>query len=176
MRPSNPPSLRGRPDLVGSWRGYRVNPGTGHLADPFAVNPIRRSFGLVAVCAAILVGPFLLGGEVATTVMLSVGWLAVTGLVMGVPILIWSLTEEGVRLLRRRWHPTVDQLDVSPRVVHILLRHGYETIETVDRTPDPALLLLSNMDRRGLSELRRAIALWKYRRWQDGGFPATGYD
>jgi hypothetical protein len=37
-------------------------------------------------------------------------------------------------------------------------------------------MLLSNMDHRGLREIRRAITLWKYRRWQEQGFPATGQE
>lgn len=159
-------------------RAYRAGgfPGGGDSPDPFAVNPIRRSFALVVVCALIVFGPILLGGDVAMSVMVSVGWLAVTGLVMGVPILIWSLVEEGWRLVSRRIRPPVDQLDLSPRVAHILTRHGFAAIEEVDRAGDATLLLLSNMDVRGLREVRRAISLWKYRRWQEQGFPAAGYD
>jgi hypothetical protein len=59
-------------------------------------------------------------------------------------------------------------------VLHVLQRHGYETIESVDTAPDAALMLLSNMDLRGLREVRRAIAVWKYRRWQEKGFPVEG--
>jgi hypothetical protein len=40
--------------------------------------------------------------------------------------------------------------------------------------PDAMLLLLSNMDARGVHEIRRAIAVWKYRRWQEKGFPVSG--
>ena len=142
-----------------------------HAGDPFAVNPIRRSFAVVAVCAALVVGPILIGGAVAELVLLAVGWLAATGLVFGVPILIWSLADEAWRWGRRRRFPTVDQLDLSPRVRHILLRHGYEAIDAVDRASDATLLLLSNMDPRGLREVRRAISLWRYRHWQERGFP-----
>jgi len=159
-----------------AWRGCRTNPGTGYLADPFAVNPIRRSAALVVGCAAVVFVPWLFGEELATTVMLSVGWLAMTGLVIGLPVLLLSLGEEAARAIRRRLRPTVDQLEITPRVAHILIRHGYESIDEVDRSPDAALLLLSNMDNRGIREIRRAIALWKYRRWQEQGFPATGQD
>ena len=168
------PSYPARPPVRAARAGSF--PGGGHSPDPFAVNPIRRSFALVVVCAAIVFGPIALGGDVAMSVMVSVGWLAMTGLVMGVPILIWSLVEEGWRLLSRRIRPTVDQLDLSPRVVHILTRHGFDAIDEVDQAGDATLLLLSNMDARGLREVRRAINLWKYRRWQEQGFPATGYD
>ncbi len=156
--------------------GYRGGVGGSDVVDPFAINPIRRSFAVVTVSALVVFGPLLVGGTFATTVLLSVGWLAVTGLVMGTPILIWSLVEEGWRLIDRRLRPSVDLLDLSPRVAHILLRHGFESIEAVDRAPDATLLLLSNMDSRGLREVRRAISLWKYRRWQEQGFPATGHD
>jgi hypothetical protein len=158
-----------------SARSGRI-PGGGDSPDPFAINPIRRSFGLVSVCSLIVFGPILIDGDFAMSVMVSVGWLAVTGLVMGVPILIWSLAEEGWRLLQRRIHPTVEQLDLSPRVVPVLVRHGFEAIDDVDQASDATLLILSNMDARGLHEVRRAISLWKYRRWQEQGFPATGYD
>ncbi|MEA2512192.1 MAG: hypothetical protein QOJ59_1679 [Thermomicrobiales bacterium] len=174
MRHGNGSSFRPRPDVALAWRGCRTNPGTGYLADPFAVNPIRRSASLVVACAAIVFLPWLFSDEFATTVMLSIGWLAMTGLVIGFPVLLLSLGEEAVRTVRRRLCPTVDQLEITPRVAHILLRHGYEAIDEVDRAPDAALLLLSNMDTRGLREIRRAIALWKYRRWQEQGFPATG--
>ncbi len=146
------------------------------MPDPFAINPIRRSFGLVLTCGIIVFGPLAIGGAFAMSVMVSIGWLAVTGLVIGIPILIWSLVEEGVLLLRRRLRPTVAQLQLSPRIIHVLTRHGFDEIDAVDRASDTTLLLLSNMDARGLREIRRAINLWKYRRWQENGFPATGFD
>jgi hypothetical protein len=105
--------------------------------------------------------------------MLSVGWLAMTGLVIGLPVLVLSLIEEAVRLIRRKIRPTVDLLDLTPRLSHILVRHGYDAIDDVDRAPDAALLLLSNMDARGVQAIRRSVALWKYRRWQEQGFPVT---
>src|SRR5262249_23582068 len=126
-------SFRPRPDVALAWRGCRTNPGTGYLADPFAINPIRRSATLVVGCAAIVFLPWCFGDELATTVMLSVGWLAMTGLVIGMPVLLLSLGEEGFRAVRRRLRPTVDQLEITPRVAHILLRHGYEAIDEVDR-------------------------------------------
>lgn len=146
------------------------------LADPFAINPVRRSLGVVLVSALVVFGPLAVGGAVATTAMLAVGWLGVTGLVMGTPILVWSAAEESWRRVDRRFHPGVDQLGLSARVEHVLVRHGYESIDEVDRETDAGLLLLSNLDARGLREVRRAISLWKYRRWQDQGFPATGHD
>ena len=167
---------RSRPDLIGSWRGMRSNPGTGHLADPFAVNPIRRSFALVSFCCGVLLGPFLVSAGFGTLVMLSIGWIAAAGFVLGLPVLVWSLGEYLVLAIRRRIRPTVDQLDISPRVAHILFRFGYEEIDLVDQASDSELMHLSNMDARALRELRRAIAVWKYRRWQERGFPATGID
>jgi hypothetical protein len=159
---------------MATWRGRGAGSDAVSLADPFAVNPIRRSFALVVCCALIIFGPWLINETVATTVMLSVGWLAVTGLVMGVPVLIWSLIEAGILQMRRRMHPPVEALEISPRVIHILQRHGYNTIESVDTAPDAALMLLSNMDARGLREIRRAAAVWRYRRWQEQGFPVAG--
>jgi hypothetical protein len=159
---------------MSSWRGSRRYAATGAIADPFAVNPVRRSLALVGVCAMIIFVPWLISDDALTTVMVSVGWLAVTGLVMGIPILIWSLVEAGVIELQSRRYPPVDQLDVSPRVLHILQRHGYQTIASVEAASDATLLLLSNMDTRGLREVRRAVAVWQYQRWQERGFPAEG--
>jgi hypothetical protein len=173
VRACNDGVSRRRSDPATAWRprgGTAIN----QLPDPFAINPIRRSFLLVSGCAAALFGPALAGDEALTVAMLSVGWLAISGIVIGMPILLWSLLEEAARLLRRRWRPTVDLLDLPPRVTHILTRHGYEAIDDVDRAADADLLMLSNMDRRGLQETRRAVALWKYQRWQDKGFPVTG--
>lgn len=147
---------------------------SGSLPDPFAVNPIRRSAVLVSACAAVIVVPWTIDEDLLTSVMLSVGWLAVTGLVMGIPILIWSLAEAGVAAARARLRPPIEELDISPRVLHVLQRHGFETIESVEAAPDAMLLLLSNMDARGVQEVRRAVALWRYRRWQEQGFPAQG--
>jgi hypothetical protein len=139
--------------------------------DPFAVNPIRRSAGLVAVSAAAFFGPLMMGGAAAETALLAGGWLGMMGIAFGVPVLMLSLIEEGWRQLRFRLDPSVDRLDLSPRLVHVLRRHGYESISQVERAPDGVLLLLSNMDRRGLREVRRAISLYRYRRWQEQGFP-----
>ena len=154
-------------------RGYGARAGSipsGH-AHPFAVNPVRRSAGLVAAGAATFLGPLLVGGETGTTAMLAGGWLGMIGLAIGIPVLVLSLLEAGWDAVRRRLHPPVEQLDLPPRLTHVLRRHGYDSIAAVERTPDAALLLLANMDPRGLREVRRAVALWRYRRWQDAGFP-----
>lgn len=146
------------------------------MGDPFSINPIRRSFAVVSFASLILGGGIALGGSATKLVMVSVGWLLISALILTLPILIWSLTEEGVRLLRRRLSPHIEQLGLSARVEHILLRHGYETIRQTHETDDDTLLMLSNMDTRGLREIRREINLWQYRRWQEAGFPAQGMD
>lgn len=151
-------------------RGGWYTSGSDH-ADPFAVNPIRRSFGLVVVSAAMLLGPFAIGGEPGITSMIAGGWMGMIGLAIGVPVLALSLLEYGWERLRRSFDPGIDDLDISPRLINILHRHGYDSISVVEATPDAALLLLSNMDLRGLREVRRAIAQWRYLRWQAAGFP-----
>ena len=160
--------------LVLLWRGCRQNPGTGSLANPLLSRSIRSAARLAVVisCALIVFGPWFISEAVAATVMLSVGWLAVTGLVMGIPVLVWSLAEEAVRFVRVRLRPPIP----TPRGVAARAPHPgpprLRRSRSVDAAPDEALLLLSNMDTRGLRETRRAIALWKYRRWQEKGFPA----
>ena len=142
------------------------------VGDPFAENPIRRSLTVVVIAVAVLGVAALAGGSVAGLIMLSVGWLAITALIFGLPVLGWSLIEEGVAAINRRLSPTIDILDISPRIVSILRRYGYETVDQVARTDDAALLEMSNLGLAGLQELRRAISLWRYRRWQEAGFPA----
>lgn len=146
---------------------------TSHgIGDPFDEHPLRRSLTVVLACSAVLGIACVAGGQTAAVIMLSVGWMAITALIFCVPILVWSLIEIGVDAVNRRLSPPIGDLDISQRVANILLRHGYETIDDVHRTDDHTLLLLSNMDARGLHEVRRAISLWRYRRWQEAGFPA----
>ena len=155
-----------RPDSA-AWVGS-VN---GQQPDPFAVNPIRRSAVLVAAGAACLFGPLMFAGPDAGAAVILGGWLGLFGLAVGIPVLALSLIEEGWRRVLRRLRPTVDQLDLPPRLVHALHRHGYHAIAAVERATDEELLLLANVDRRNVRDVRRAISLWRYRRWQEQGFP-----
>ncbi len=163
-----------RPGSRSASRSYPTTTFSTGVGDPFATNPIRRSFAVVVATSAILASGVVLGETATMLIMISVGWVAIAMLLLTFPILVWSLVEEGVRRSRRRFSPHIDLLGLSPRVEHVLARHGYQSIRQVDETPDETLLLLSNMDARGLHEVRRAISLWHYRRWQDAGFPADG--
>lgn len=150
-----------------------LRPGMGHsdLGDLFAVNPIRRSLGVVGGSLALLsLPPMFLDGQTLAATMIIAVWFGCTGVIIGTPILVWSLVEEVWRRCQRRIWPTVDQLDLGPRAHNLLRRHGFVTIASVERTPDTTLLLLPNMDGRALHEIRRSINLWHYRRWQERGF------
>lgn len=153
---------------------YRL--GGDPVFDPFQHNPIRRSALTVAGCALIVVGPFLISAAFAQAMMLSIGWAALAGLIFATPVLVWSVIEWVVCALRRRLYPGLDQLRLSPRLLHILQRHGFATIADIERASDVTLLLLANSTARDVQELRRAVSLWKYRRWQEKGFPATGME
>ena len=155
---------RGRPDRW-SYSSWSRQP------DPFAVNPIRRSALLVVASALAFFGPLLIGGPNGAMTIIAGGWLGLVGMALGIPVLLLSLGEELYGRLIERLHPSVERLAVSPRIRHILARHGYQAIATVEQTPDAVLLLLSNMDQRDIRELRRAISLWRYREWQERGFP-----
>lgn len=145
----------------------------GESNDLFAVNPLRRSAWIAGVCWALLLVPgYLMHGELRMLILISTSWLAATGVIMVTPIFLWCVVEEAWRGLRRRITPPIEQLDLSPRAYNLLRRHGFESIASVDAAPDTSLLLLSNMDARALREIRRAIHLWRYRRWQERGFPA----
>lgn len=142
-----------------------------HQPDPFAVNPIRRSAILVVASALAFFVPLMVGGPNGALTIIAGGWLGLIGLALGIPVLILSVGEEIYRRIIEAVRPSVEQLDLSPRVRHILRRHGYDAITEIDATSDAGLLLLSNMEVRDLREIRRAISLWRYREWQARGFP-----
>jgi hypothetical protein len=151
--------------------GVRVTTGHSDLGDLFSVNPIRRSLMAILISIGMMLLPamFLDGGAQAAAMVLTI-WFGSTGLILCIPILIWSIIEElWCRCQRRIW-PTVDQLDLTPRAHNLLRRHGFVTITSVEQTPDTTMLLLSNMDHRTLHEIRRSTSLWRYRRWQERGF------
>ncbi|MGB3329620.1 MAG: hypothetical protein WBA46_11745 [Thermomicrobiales bacterium] len=152
---------------------YRQVSTGSNISDPFATDPVRRSAIVVAVCIAILLSAVVSNDELGTAILLSIGWVAGIALIFCVPILIWSAIEEVVAITRRRLHPPLEVLDLTPRVLHILHRHGFETIVSVDRVSDPHLMTLANIDMRDVQQIRRAISLWKYARWQEKGFPAS---
>ena len=145
--------------------------GHSDLGDIFSVNPIRRSLTVILVSLGMMILPaMLLSGEAQMAVLIITVWFGCTGLIMGIPILIWSVVEEVWHRCQRRLWPTVDQLDLSERGHNLLRRHGFVTIASVDQTPDTTMLLLSNMDSRALHEIRRSISIWQYRHWQEQGF------
>jgi hypothetical protein len=141
--------------------------------DLFAVNALRRSAWIVSISwAMILIPALLLEGSLQALLLIAFGWIAATGIVMCTPIFIWCVAEEAWKVVRRRLDPPIEALDLSPRAYNLLRRHGYETIESVDAAPDSTLALLSNMDARAIREIRRAVSIWRYQRWQERGFPA----
>ena len=157
---------RTRSELAMAYRGGGAN-------DIFAVNPVRRSAWIVGISWAIILVPaWLMSGEAQALILIAFGWLAMTGIIMVTPILIWCLIEEAVKLIRCRTSPPVELLDLSPRAANLLRRHGFESIARVEATSDASLALLSNMDPSAIREIRRAISIWRYQRWQERGFPA----
>lgn len=144
--------------------------------DPFAVNPLRRSATALLVSGAIVVGPpALLSSSHASLVLITVGWAAMAVFMLSFPVLLICLVELLWQAVSRRIHPSVDELDLSPRVRNLLRRHGYDSIVSLDRASDTELLILSNFDAQAVREARRAVSLWKYRRWQEAGFPDRGF-
>ncbi|HET7038099.1 MAG TPA: DNA-directed RNA polymerase subunit alpha C-terminal domain-containing protein [Thermomicrobiaceae bacterium] len=143
--------------------------------DPFAVNPLRRSLIALLVSGALVVGPpVLLSPSHAALALVTVGWIAMTVFVLSFPVLLICLVERLWQAVSRRIHPSVDELALSPRARNLLHRHGFDTIESIDRASETELLLLSNFDAPTVREVRRAVSLWMYRRWQESGFPDRG--
>lgn len=173
MRRTSPPgSARA---FIGEYR-TRLAVQTNQVHDPFGVNPIRRSFLGATASLALIIAPFLISDELGATVMLSIGWLALAIIVFCVPILIMSVGEELVRIVTHRVHPPVSDLDLPDRIVHILRRHNVRTIRAAERLDPAAFHLMANMAPRDADSVIRAINLWRYRRWQEAGFPAEGVD
>lgn len=160
---------------VGEFRS-RIATQTRQVPDPFGVNPIRRSLIGAVVSLATITLPFYISDEAGSSVMLSVGWLAIAVLVFSIPILLWSIGEWISLEISHRLHPPVDDLELSIRLTHILHRHGVHTIRGVDRENDATLMLMANMEPHDVDIIRRAVSLWHYRRWQEAGFPASGAD
>ncbi len=169
--------------MPSSWRGDRprtlgrplVDPGWGASGsahpDPFGHDPIRRSGLLVIAAGSVFFAPLVVGGDAGAFVLLTAGWLGLLGLAIGLPVLALSLIEWVCAEIGRRLRPAVEELAVPLRLSHLLRRHGYDTLAEVEQTPDAALLLISNMTARDVREVRRAASLWRYRRWQERGFP-----
>jgi hypothetical protein len=160
---------------VGEFRS-RVTMQSNQLHDPFSVNPIRRSLLAGSVSLALITTPFLISEEVGAMVMLSFGWIAMAVLVFCIPIFIWSVIEEAVHVITNRLHPPVSELDLPERVIHILERHGVRTVRAAEQLDPAAFHLMANMAPRDADAVIRAINLWRYRRWQEAGFPAEGGD
>lgn len=158
---------------LGEFRS-RVAARPNQLQDPFHTNPIRRSLAGAVFGLGIIVVPFQLSSEAGAMVMLAVGWLAMAMVVFCIPILIWSLIEAMVRWATSHLHPPVSELDLPDRVVHILQRHGVRTIRAAERLDPAAFSLMANLTPRDADAVGRAIRLWRYRRWQEAGFPAGG--
>lgn len=169
---STPGSARA---YIGEFRS-RVAAHPNQWQDPFHTNPIRRSLAGVAIGSGVIVLPFLVSAELGATVMLGIGWLALAMVVFCVPILIWSLVEELVQRATRHIHPPVSELELPERVIHILQRHGVRTVRAAEQLDPAAFHLMANMAPRDAEAVGRAIRLWRYRRWQEAGFPAGGGD
>ena len=119
--------------------------------DPFAVNPVRRSLATFIFCSAAFIGPMaVFPPNLEAMAMVLFGWLAAIGMVLSFPILLMSLAELGWKHLARRLYPSVDLLDVSPRVRNLLNRYGFRTIDSVDRCSDDGFLMLTNFDPKAL--------------------------
>ena len=159
--------------LSTTYQPYR---GSASIAwDPFAVNPIGRSLATFVVSTIAVVVPIaLFSPRLEALTMISFGWAGIIGMVFSLPTLMISLCEALWNAISRRIHPSIDLLDLSPRVRNLLRRYGYTSIDSVDQTSDDALLMLTNFDPLAVRELRRAISIWKYLRWQNAGFPANG--
>ena len=123
---------------------------------------------------ALVTTPFLISEEVRATVMLSFGWIAMAVLVFCIPIFLWSVIEELVRIVSNRLYPPVSELDLPERVIRILQRHGVRTVRAAEQLDPAAFHLMANMAPRDAEAVVRAINLWRYRRWQEAGFPAGG--
>lgn len=146
------------------------------MHDPFGVNPIRRSFIGASVSLGLIILPFLISEEAGATVMLSIGWFAMAIVVFCIPVFIWCVGEELLHVITHRIHPPVSELDLPERIIHILQRHNVRTIHVAEQLDPAAFHLMANMSPRDAHAVERALNLWRYRRWQEAGFPTEGAD
>lgn len=138
-----------------------------------AVSPVRRSAGLVITCVLILSVAFSLRSSNAIGPwMVVAASLAGAMLVLGLPVLVWSVVESLVRRHRRRTSPPLHELGLSIRLENILRKAGYETIRDVERLGIADLMLLPRVEFDEAKQFERALTLYRYRRWQEAGFPA----
>lgn len=90
----------------------------------------------------------------------------------GIPILIFSAAESINAKVRDRLHPPIESIGLSPRITHLLSRHGYRTVQDLRSASDADLQAIANKEWHSLREIRRKLAVDAYRTWQDAGFPA----
>jgi hypothetical protein len=167
---------RGVPPHIGRGlhEGRIPGPGEPSLNGIFAVNPIRRTATLIAVCLLVLGVVVLLlrgGGNRGDAVLLMAAALVGAILVLAVPLLLWSVAADLHRRYRRRTSPDLTDLRLSTRTENILRRAGYETVADIDGLDDDRLLALPRMEDHDVRQIRRALSLWTYRQWQESGFP-----
>ena len=166
---------RGVPPHVGrGWHEGRIpGPSEPSLNGLFAVNPIRRTLGLIAACLAVIAAVIVLlqGGGRGGALLLIVAALAAALLLVAVPLLLWSVIAEAHRRHRRRTSPDLAELRLSTRTENILRRAGYETVADIDGLDDDQLLGLPRLEDHDLRQIRRALSLRSYREWQNAGFP-----
>ena len=167
---------RGVPPHIGrGWHEGRIpGPSEPSLNGIFAVNPIRRASGLAVACLLVIAAVVLLlqgGSGRGNALLLIVAALAGAMLLIATMLLLWSVLAEVHRRYRRRTSADLAELRLSVRTENILRRAGYETVADIDGLDDDQLLGLPRMEDHDIRQIRRALSLWTYKRWQDAGFP-----
>src|SRR5688572_10280697 len=105
-----------RPTSRELYQQTRYNSVGSSDTDLFAVNPLKRSFIISAICWSVVLVPLLLlEGDLQASILIAGGWLAAAGIVFVTPIFFWSIAEAGWERIRWRVSPTIDDLDLSPR-------------------------------------------------------------
>ena len=168
---------RGVPPHIGrGWHDGRIpGPGEPSLNGIFTTNPIRRSVILIAVCLAVIATVVVLfqhGGTRGGGLLVLAAALAAAILLLAVPLLLWSIIADAARRHRRRTSPDLADLRLSVRTENILRRSGHETVADIVGLDDDQLLGLPRMEDHDVRQIRRALSLWDYRRWQESGFPS----
>ena len=134
-------------------------------------HPVLMAGSAMLVCVAVSGGALLLAQDNRLTLwMTCVAALGGACLLIATPVLLWTVVEQLVRWHHRQTSPPLSELGISVRLANILRNAGYETIRDVERLDTADLMSLRRVEPQEAAQFARAIALYRYRRWQESGF------
>ena len=134
-------------------------------------HPVLLAAVTVLICLAVTAAALVCAQDDRLALwMTCVAALGGACLLIATPVLLWTSVEQLVRWHRRCTSPPLSELDLSVRLANILRNAGYETIRDVERLDTADLMSLRRVEPQEAAQFVRALALYRYRRWQESGF------